>query len=138
MRHRNKDKKFGRSTSHRKALVSALICGLVAEKRIKTTLQKAKVARSEAEKLVTLARKGTMAARRKAVAELRSERHAALLCNEIAPQFTDRPGGYTRIVKLGQRHGDGAEMALLEWVGMTIPSKRKKAKPAESSKPAEA
>ncbi len=136
MRHRCMDKKLGRSGSHRKALVAALVRALIKEKRIKTSLPKAKVARSAAEKLVTLARKDTLAARRLVYARLACRDSVQMLCNDICPQFDGRPGGYTRIVKLGRRIGDGSEQAILEWVNVDIPDKRKKKKAEEDAKPA--
>ena len=120
MRHRKEDKKLGRSSSHRKALVAALVCGLIQEKRIRTTLAKARVARRGAEKLVTLARRGTIAARRRAVSQLRRKNCVTELFDTIVPRLEGRNGGYTRIVKLGSRGGDGAEMAILEWVDATV------------------
>lgn len=116
MRHRVHNKKFGRSGAHREALVAALVVSLVKHHTIRTTLSKAKVARQAAEKLVTLARKGTVAARRLLVARLRDEEAAKILFTEIAPKYTTRPGGYTRIVHAGSRRSDGTEMALLLWV----------------------
>jgi len=131
MRHRMNDTKLGRSSAHRKALLASLVCGLIEEKRIKTTLPKARLARSMAEKMVTLALKGTLAARRQAIAALRRPERVAELFDQVAPGFKDRNGGYTRIVKLGPRAGDCAEMALLEWVGTAAPEKKKKkAEPA--------
>lgn len=132
MRHRVQDKKLGRSGSHRKALMGALVRGLVEEKRITTTLTKAKEARKVAEKLVTSARGGTVAARRNAAGLLRHDKHVSILFDEIAPKYVDRPGGYTRIVKLGKRSSDGSEMAILEWVDMAVPDKKRK--PAEQKK----
>jgi large subunit ribosomal protein L17 len=116
MRHRKDDKKLGRTGAHRKALVASLVCGLIQEKRIHTTLPKAKIARRAAEKMVTLARHNTVAARREAVAKLRRKHCVRELFDTIAPQYQGRNGGYTRIVRLGARSGDGAEMAMLEWV----------------------
>ena len=118
MRHRKDDKKLGRSGSHRRALVASLVCGLIQEKRIRTTLPKAKIARRAAEKMITLARHDTVAARREAVAKLRRKNCVRELFNTIAPQYEGRRGGYTRIVRLGARAGDGAEMAMLEWVDL--------------------
>ena len=120
MRHRKEDKKLGRSSAHRKALEAALVCGLIQEKRIRTTLAKARVARRRAEKLVTLARRGTVAARRRAVSELRRKHCVTELFDTIVPRLEGRNGGYTRIVKLGSRGGDGPEMAILEWVDATV------------------
>jgi len=98
-------------------MLAALVCGLIDSKRIKTTLAKAKLARGLAERMVTLAKKGTLADRRRAISKLRAEKAVARLFDEIgAGMFADREGGYTRIVKLGTRHSDGSEMAILEWV----------------------
>ncbi len=116
MRHRKVDNPMGRSAAHRTQLVGALVCGLIQAKRIKTTLPKARVARRAAEKMVTLARKGTLAARRQALATLRQEPCVRELFDTIVPRTLERKGGYTRIVKTGSRTGDGAEMAILEWV----------------------
>lgn len=129
MRHKKKDKKLGRSGSHRKALVASLVRGLIKERRIKTTLPKAKTARSAAEKLVTLARKNTLASRRLVASRLMNDAACAkILVEDIAPQFLGRNGGYTRILKLGRRSSDSSEMALIEWVGISAPDKKKKKK----------
>jgi len=116
MRHLKKNVKLGRSSAHRKALLSSLVCNFIEQQQIRTTLPKARQARALAEKMVTLAKTNTLASRRNAIAELRRVERVAKLFKEIAPQFADRHGGYTRIVKLGQRHSDGSEMALLQWV----------------------
>ncbi len=120
MRHRAVRKKLGRSSSHRKALVAGLVCNLIKERRITTTVQKARIARSEAEKMVTIARRGTLSARRQAIAELRQHDAVATLFSDIVPICEGREGGYTRVLKLGRRGGDGSEMALLEWVGRKV------------------
>ncbi|MDR2849931.1 MAG: 50S ribosomal protein L17 [Verrucomicrobiota bacterium] len=112
-------KKFGRSMSHRKALMSSLVTNLILQSSIKTTLPKAKQARRDAEKIVTLARKGTLAARRLAASRLQSPEAVQKLFDAVVPSMDGRPGGYTRIYKLGQRLGDGAEMCLLQWVTVT-------------------
>jgi large subunit ribosomal protein L17 len=118
MRHRRKGRKLGRDASHRKALFSNMAGSLFEHGRIKTTEAKAKELRPIAEKLITLARKdpGDVAAQRQAVAYLRSKDSVHRLFHEVAPRFTDRPGGYTRIVKLGPRQGDAAPMAYIELV----------------------
>lgn len=116
MRHNRIAKKFGRSTSHRKALMSSLVTNLILESSIKTTLAKAKQARKDAEKIVTLARKGTLAARRLSAARLQQPKAVKKLFDSVVPMMEGRPGGYTRIVKLGRRRGDGAEMCILQWV----------------------
>ena len=118
MRHRRKGRKLGRDASHRKALFSNMAGSLFEHGRIKTTEAKAKELRPIAEKLITLARKdpGDVAAQRQAVAYLRSKDSVHRLFHEVAPRFTERPGGYTRIVKLGPRMGDAAPMAYIELV----------------------
>ena len=134
MRHRKQNVKFGRSKSHREALVSMLVVGLIKAKNIRTTVQKAKVARQAAEKLVTVARKGGINARRAAMATLQDEAAVKELFDKVVPMQEGRNGGYTRVVKLGQRASDGAEMALLAWVDE--PVAKKDAAPAEPA-PAE-
>lgn len=123
MRHRKVDKPMGRSKAHRAALEAALICGLITDKRIKTTLPKARVARRAAEKMVTLARKGTLSARRAVLSSLHREECVRELFDGIVPKVAGRKGGYTRIIKLGSRGGDGSEVALLEWVDVAAPVK---------------
>jgi large subunit ribosomal protein L17 len=121
MRHQRIVKKFGRSSSHRKALLSSLVTNLILQSSIKTTLPKAKQARKDAEKIVTLARKGTLAARRLAASRLQSPLAVQMLFDSVVPAMDGRNGGYTRIMKLGQRRSDGSEMCLLQWV--VLPSK---------------
>ena len=123
MRHRKATKKLGRSGSHRDALIASLACGLILDKRIRTTVAKAKLVRPAAEKLITMARRDSVAARRLALARLRREDCVHELFTALAPRFAGRPGGYTRIVRLGTRTGDGAEMVLLEWVDVALPAK---------------
>ena len=116
MRHRKKTVKLGRTSAHRNELLANLVCGLIEHRRIKTTIAKAKAARSLAEKMVTLGKKGTLAARRQAIATLKQEKLVRVLFDDIAPSFESRSGGYTRILKLGRRISDSSEMVLLEWV----------------------
>lgn len=117
MRHQRKTVKLGRSQAHRDALLANQTCSLIEHNRIKTTLAKAKALRPYAEKLVTLGKKGTLHARRTALAYLRHNEDAvSKLFAEVAPRCASRAGGYTRIVKLGQRNSDAAPMALVEWV----------------------
>ena len=116
MRHKRVEKKFGRSKAHREQLMGGLVAHLIVQGRIETTLPKAKQARRDAEKIVTLARKGTLAARRLAAARLRSPQAVAKLFDEVAPAMDGRPGGYTRILKMNSRRGDGAQEALIELV----------------------
>ena len=126
MRHHRKGKKLGRDASHRKALYSNLAGALIEHGRIKTTVAKAKAVRPIAEEMITLGRRGDLAARRQALAYLRSNDVVTMLFSDVAPRFTDRPGGYTRIVKLGPRWGDSAEMAYLELVDYVPPAPRPK------------
>ena len=116
MRHRVSKIKLGRRGAHRDSMLANMVCSLINERRIKTTISKAKVARSLAEKMVTLGKAGTLAARRQAVSKLKQEDAVKVLFEEIAPGFATREGGYTRITKLGQRMSDASEMVILEWV----------------------
>src|SRR5580658_9957745 len=116
MRHLKRTAKLGRTSEHRNAMLANLVCSLIEHKRITTTLAKAKAARSIAEKMVTLGKKGTVHHRRLAVARLHQEAAAKILFKEIAPAFKDRNGGYTRIIRMNQRNGDAAQRAILEWV----------------------
>jgi len=118
VRHRRKGRKLGRDASHRKALYANMCGALFEHGRIQTTEAKAKELRPIAEKLITLARKDPMnvAAQRQAVAFLRSKDSVHYLFHTVGPRFTERPGGYTRIVKLGPRMGDAAPMAYIELV----------------------
>ena len=116
MKHARSGKKLGRDSAHRKALYSNLAGALIEHGRIQTTEAKAKAVKPFAEKLITLGKRGDLAARRQALAHLRSQQVVHELFAEVAPRFADRPGGYTRIVKLGPRQGDAAEMVYLELV----------------------
>lgn len=122
MRHLNKTVKLGRTGAHRDAMLANQVCSLIVERRIKTTIAKAKATRSLAEKMVTLGKAGTLAARRQAVAELRQPEKVKILFEEIAPGFASRAGGYTRITKLGKRMSDASEMVILEWVEANEPT----------------
>ena len=122
MRHHRSGKKLGRDSAHRKALYSNLTGSLIEHGRIKTTVAKAKAVRPIAEKMITLGRRGDLAARRQALAYLHSNDVVHILFAEVAPRFTDRPGGYTRITKIGPRAGDAAEMAYLEFVDYVPPA----------------
>lgn len=116
MRHQRLMKKFGRSTAHRKALMRSLVTNLIIAESIQTTLPKAKQARKDAEKMVTIARKGTLAARRLAASRLYKPEAVQKLFDVVVPALEGRNGGYTRIVKTDARRGDGGEMAILQWV----------------------
>jgi len=116
MRHRKRTVKLGRTSAHRNELLANLVCALIDNKRIKTTLPKAKAARGLAEKMVTLGKKNTLTARRQAISTLKQVDSVKELLDSVAPTFSDRPGGYTRIIKLGRRISDSSEMVYLEWV----------------------
>ena len=116
MRHQRTGKKLGRDSAHRKALYANLAGALIEHGRIKTTEAKAKAVKPLAEQMITLGRRGDLAARRQAISTLRSKDVVHVLFAEVAPRFSDRPGGYTRIVKLGPRAGDAADMVYLELV----------------------
>ena len=116
MRHARAGKKLGRDSAHRKSLYSNLAGALITHGRIKTTEAKAKAVKPFAEQMITLGKRGDLAARRKALAELRSTDVVHTLFTEVAPRFAERPGGYSRIVKLGMRQGDAAELVYLELV----------------------
>ena len=120
MRHQKKTIRLGRTAEHRKALLANQVCSLIQHQRIKTTLAKAKAVRPLAEKMVTLGKRNSLHARRTALAVLRQKDAVKKLFEEIAPRTADRNGGYTRIVKLGQRRSDAAAIAFIEWVDAEI------------------
>ena len=116
MRHQKKTVKLGLTAEHRKALLANQVCCLIEHHRIKTTLAKAKAVRPLAEKMVTLGKKNSLHARRTALAVLRQNDAVQKLFADIAPRSAERKGGYTRIIKLGQRKSDAASVAFIEWV----------------------
>ena len=131
MRHQRTGKKLGRDSAHRKALYSNLTGALIEHGRIKTTVTKAKAVRPIAERMITLGRRGDIHARRQAVAFLRSKDVVHKLFSEVAPRYGERPGGYSRIVRLGPRPGDAAEMVYLELIDEPYaPKERAAAAPA--------
>src|SRR5215510_10743595 len=137
MRHKKKTIKLGRTAEHRKALLANQVCSLIEHQRIKTTLAKAKAVRPLAERMVTLGKNGSIHARRTAFATLRQKNAVKKLFDDIAPRSAERNGGYTRIVKLGQRKSDSSPMAFIEWVDMlevveAKPEEEKKAKRKEA------
>jgi large subunit ribosomal protein L17 len=139
MRHLKRTAKLGRTGEHRNAMLANLVCSLIKHKRITTSLAKAKAARSVAEKMVTLGKSGTIHDRRLAAARLHQEDAVKILFAEIAPAQKERRGGYTRIVKLGQRQGDAGQLAILEWVDVALPEPEPaETKPAKETKTAEA
>jgi large subunit ribosomal protein L17 len=136
MRHLKRTAKLGRTGEHRNAMLANLVCSLIKHKRVTTTLAKAKAARSVAEKMVTLGKHGSLHDRRLAVARLHQEEAVKILFNEIAPTQKERRGGYTRIVRLGQRQGDAGQKAILEWVDMPVeaaPEPKPEEKAAEAA-----
>ena len=138
MRHLKRTAKLGRTGQHRNAMLANLVCSLIKYKRVVTTLAKAKAARSVAEKMVTLGKRGAIHDRRLAVARLHQEDAVKILFNEIAPAQKERRGGYTRIVRMNQRQGDAAQRAILEWVDLGIaPEAPAEEKPAKETKPVE-
>jgi large subunit ribosomal protein L17 len=137
MRHLKRTAKLGRTGQHRNAMLANLVCSLIKHKRVTTTLAKAKAARSVAEKMVTLGKRGTLHDRRLAVARLHQEEAVKILFTEIAPAQKERRGGYTRILRLGQRQGDAGQTAILEWVDMPL-SESVETVQAEEAKPAQA
>ncbi len=117
MRHQRNRHKLSRSSSHRKALLMNLSRELIDHERIQTTQAKAKAVKPQVEKLITLAKRRDLHARRQALASLGHDKYAAYkLFEEVAPRYAERPGGYTRILKLGPRRSDSTEMVLLELV----------------------
>jgi large subunit ribosomal protein L17 len=138
MRHLKRTAKLGRTGQHRNRMLASLVCSLIKHRRVTTTLAKAKAARSVAEKMMTLGKAGTLHDRRLASARLHQDEAAVkVLFNEIAPTQKERRGGYTRIVRLGQRQGDAAQLAILEFVDVPLPEAAPVAAEAEAEKPAE-
>jgi large subunit ribosomal protein L17 len=136
MRHLKRTAKLGRTGTHRNAMLANLVCSLIKHNRVQTTLAKAKAARSVAEKMVTLGKSGTVHDRRLAAARLHDQEATKKLFNELAPVFKARAGGYTRIMRLNQRQGDAAELAILEWV--ETPTEAAPVEPKKEDKAAEA
>ena len=138
MRHQKKTVKLGRTAEHRKALLANQVCSLIEHQRIKTTLAKAKAVRPLAEKMVTLGKKGSLHARRTALAVLRQQDAVKKLFDDIAPRAAERKGGYTRIIKLGLRKSDAAPVAFLEWVDAPVvaeePAPEEKGKKGKAAK----
>jgi len=135
MRHQKAGYKLGRNPSHRKALLRNLTASLIEKNRIETTLAKAKAVKPIVEKMITVGKSGTLADKRLAFSYLYSRKTVHMLFNEVAPRFIDRKGGYTRIIKSNFRKGDGAEMAIVEFVDYKYePKKAAKGKAKKSKK----
>ena len=141
MRHRKSGRKLGRDASHRKALYANLTGALIEHGRIKTTVAKAKEVRPIAEQMITLGRQGGVHARRQALKFLRSQDVVHMLFSDVGPRFKDREGGYSRIIRIGPRLGDAAEMAYLELVDFTpeppAPRRRRREEAEAEQEPAE-
>ncbi len=116
MRHRMSGRKLGRTSSHRKALLKNMVAALIKHEQIKTTLPKAKELAPHVEKLITLAKRGNLHARRQAFSALRDEAMVTKLFDVLAERYGTRSGGYTRIMKAGHRYGDAADMAIIEFI----------------------
>lgn len=123
MRHRLAGRKLNRTKSHRRALFANMAVALLTHEQIKTTLPKAKDLRRIADKMITLGKRGDLHARRQALAELRDEAAVKKLFEVLGPRYADRPGGYTRVLKAGFRHGDAAPMAFIELVDRDVDAK---------------
>jgi large subunit ribosomal protein L17 len=137
MRHRVAEKKLGRKTSHRLMMFRNMVTSLLDKERIQTTVERAKAVRPIAEKIITLGKRDSLHARRQALAFVKDPAVVAKLFSTLAPRFAQRPGGYTRIIKLGFRPGDGTQKAIIELVGSEyVPKERRgKAKKSEKATP---
>lgn len=132
MRHRKAGRKLGRTSSHRQALLGNLVMGLITSEGIITTVAKAKELRRVADRMVTLAKRGDLHARRLALTVVRNEAAVRKLFDVLGQRYTERHGGYTRICKLGHRHGDSAPLALIEW--MDRPAEKQGGKKKEKAR----
>ncbi len=128
MRHLVSGSKLGKQPAHRRAVLRNLVTNVIERERITTTIARARAARPLVEKMITLGKRDTLHARRQAAAFLQTTDATKKLFSVIAPRFSDRPGGYTRIVRVGWRIGDGAELAILELIGSELKKKEKKTK----------
>lgn len=134
MRHHLKGRKLNRTKSHRRALFANLANALFKHEQIKTTLPKAKDLRSYAEKLITMAKKGTLNSRRLVAGKLRDDKVVKKLFDVLAPRYKDRKGGYTRVIKAGFRHGDAAPVAIIELVDRDVAAKGLDSGPKQEAK----
>ena len=141
MRHRNAHRKLSRNTSHRRALLRNLVTDLLEHGRLMTTLPKAKEVRPLAEKMITLGKRDSLHARRQVQSYVLRDAIAKRVFDTISPKFADRNGGYSRIIKLGNRKGDGADLAIIELLGSELEVKKaeraEKVKDKASKKPKE-
>ena len=126
MRHLKSGSKLGKQPAHRRAVLRNLVTNLIEKERIHTTILRAKATRPLAEKMITLGKRDSLHARRQAAAFLMTPAATDKLFDELAPRFAERPGGYTRIIRAGWRLGDGADLAILEFIGSELKKKEKK------------
>ena len=137
MRHLNSGSKLGRNPAHRRATLRNLVTNVIVHERITTTITRAKAARPIVEKMVTLGKRDTLETRRRAAAFLMTPAATQKLFADIAPRFSDRAGGYTRIIHAGFRIGDGANLAILELLGAKLKKKEKRERPVKKEEPEE-
>jgi large subunit ribosomal protein L17 len=138
MRHLRSGSKLGKQPAHRRAVLRNLVTNLIEHERIHTTILRAKATRPIAEKMITLGKRDSLHARRQAASYLMTPTATKKLFADLAPRFADRPGGYTRIIRTGWRIGDGAELAILEFIGSELKKKEKKPRKGAAEKsPAE-
>jgi large subunit ribosomal protein L17 len=137
MRHLISGSKLGRQPAHRRATLRNLVTNLIEKERIQTTLLRAKATRPLAERMITLGKRDSLHSRRQAAAFLMTPEATKKLFADLAPRFADRAGGYTRIIRTGWRIGDGAELAILEFIGSELKKKEKKSKKAAEEVPEE-
>jgi|SRR6185312_8714438 large subunit ribosomal protein L17 len=131
MRHRNQGRKLGKKAQHRTAMFANMAAALIKHEQIKTTLPKAKELRPVVEKLVTLSRRNNLHSRRLALSQIRDETQVKKLFDVIGPRYAARPGGYTRVLKAGFRHGDNAAMAFIEFIDRDVDAKGLDSGPVE-------
>lgn len=136
MRHNRDEKRFDRTFGHLRSMLSNMTCDLVLNGRIRTTTPRAKVLRRFAERMITLGKYGTLAARRRAFAFMRNKTAVDRLFSVIAPRYTERNGGYTRLMKVGERPGDNASMSIIEFVEGKEAAAAPEAQPKPAKKPA--
>ena len=134
MRHRNANRKLSRSPSHRRAMLRNLVTSLLEHEEVRTTTAKAKEVRRLAERMITLGKRESLHARRQALGFIKDPAVVSRLFSELAPRFADRNGGYTRIIKLGFRDGDGAHVALIELIGSEYKPEKGEDKTAKKSR----
>lgn len=135
MRHRKAGSKLGRNPAHRRATLRNLVTNVIERERIETTLARARAARPLVDRMITLGKRDSLHTRRQAAAFLQTPQAVQKLFEDLAPRFAERPGGYTRIVRAGWRHGDNAAVAMLELIGSEMKVKEKKGKKAKGEEP---